>query len=73
MTALENTQSYKDGIEKDKSLRALEKAKRLEKQRIKQGWRHVKVNERLQVFVPCDKNGKPTHDGQRRINAIINR
>ena len=45
----------------------LEKAKRYEKKKLKDGWKWKKVNERLTVFVPCDKNGNPTEHGEKMI------
>ena len=57
----------------DSDHKALKAAKRLEERRIKDGWRYVQATPMIQVFVPCDKSGKPTKDGIRRINTIINR
>ena len=57
----------------DSDHKALKAAKRLEERRIKDGWRYVQVTPMMQVFVPCDKKGKPTTEGQRRIDEIINR
>ena len=50
----------------DKDMSALAKAKALEKKRIKEGWKWVKVHEKLKTLVPF-KNGKPTEQGQRMI------
>ena len=57
----------------DSDYKALKAAKRLEERRIKDGWCYVQVTPMMQGFVPCDKNGKPTAEGQRRIDEIINR
>lgn len=46
---------------------ALKKAYKQEEEKTKKGWRFIKLNERLQVFVPCDKKGKPTQEGLRLI------
>ena len=43
--------------------KSLEAAKKYEKKKIKEGWRWVKVNERLKILVPCDKHGNPTKEG----------
>lgn len=50
-------------------IKALEVAKRQELQRIKEGWRFYKVNNRLKVLVPFGKDGKPTKQGMRIIEA----
>ena len=71
--AITTTKTFKEGVEKENSIKALEKAKRLEAKRKKAGWRYVKVDARLQVFVPCDENGKPTKEGKERIERVINR
>ena len=54
---------------KDKSAedKALSKARKMEKDLAKMGWRWCKVNERLKIFVPCDKDGNPTPLGQEKI------
>lgn len=52
--------------------KALAKAKSVEQKKIKQGWRWVKISKLSKILVPCDKNGKPTAQGQKRIEAIKN-
>jgi len=48
--------------------RSLEKAKRIENKRRKEGWRYVNITQpTMKIFVPCDKNGKPTEHGERMI------
>ena len=54
----------------EKDRQALEKAKKLEAKQEKSGYRWVKVNERNKVFVPCDKKGKPTKEGLRKIELF---
>lgn len=71
--SIENTSTFKDRCEMDKATKALSKARKLEKKRISDGWRYVFATPNIQVLVPCDKNGKPTADGKRRIDEIINR
>lgn len=56
--------------EKDKCV--LEKAKRQEQKKIKKGYRWIKINERNKIFVPCDKKGKPTKEGERKIQLFKN-
>ena len=34
---------------------------------IKNGWRWKKINGRISVLVPCDKNGNPTEQGLKII------
>lgn len=47
--------------------KALAVAKRIERKRIKEGWRFYKINERMQVLVPFGKDGKPTEKGMKMI------
>ena len=61
---------HEKGVVTEKDIKALERAKRIEARLEKSGYKWVKINERLKIFVPCDKNGKPTLEGQRRI-AIL--
>ena len=70
---LENTANFKEKSEKDRATKALSKAKKLEGKRLSQGWRYIFATPNIQVLVPCDKNGKPTAEGQRRIDEIVNR
>lgn len=54
----------------DKELNALNKAKRQEEKRLKNGWRYYKVSNSLSVLVPFDKKeGVPTEEGWRMINV----
>lgn len=50
-----------------KTQRIVEKNMQKEQRLLKKGWRWVKVDGTLQVFVPCDKDGKPTQEGERKI------
>ena len=69
----ENTANFKEKSEIDKATKALSKARKLEEKRLSQGWRYVFATPNTQILVPCDKNGKPTAEGQRRIDKIVNR
>lgn len=53
----------------EKSVRALEKAKRLEHKKIGKGFRYLHVNERTKVLVECDSNGEPTERGRQQLEA----
>ena len=72
-SSLENTANFKEKSEIDRANKALSKARKLEEKRLSQGWRYIFATQHIQILVPCDKNGKPTAEGQRRIDAIINR
>ena len=72
-SSLENTANFKEKSEIDRATKALSKARKLEEKRLSQGWRYIFANPHIQILVPCDKNGKPTAEGQRRIDGIINR
>lgn len=49
---------------------AAKKGEKMERERIKKGWRWVKVGTRSKILVPCDKKGNPTQDGLRRIERM---
>ena len=38
---------------------------------IKQGWRYVDIAKNLKMFVPCDKDGKPTKEGKEKIEQRL--
>ena len=61
---------HEDGVVTEKDIKALERAKNIEARLEKHGYKWVKINDRLEIFVPCDNNGNPTLEGQRRI-AIL--
>ena len=61
---------HENGNVTDKDRLALERAKKMEHKLKKNGYRGIKINERLQTFVPCDENGKPTLEGERKIDMI---
>ena len=48
-----------ESIEHDRANRALQKAKKIEAQRIEQGWRYIRTAPNMEILVPCDKNGNP--------------
>ena len=61
---------HEDGVVTEKAIKALERAKKIEARLEKHGYKWVKINDRLEIFVPCDKNGNPTLEGQRRIALL---
>lgn len=61
---------HDEGVVTEKDINALEHAKNIEAMLEKRGYKWVKINERLEIFVPCDKNGNPTLEGQRRIALL---
>ena len=61
---------HEEGNVTDKDRLALERAKKIEHNLKKNGYRWIKINERLQTFVHCDENGKPTLEGERKIDMI---
>ena len=50
--------------------KALEKAKKNDKRKENEGWCFVRINKMTELHVPCDKYGKPTADGFRRIEQM---
>ena len=61
---------HEEGVVTEKDIKALERAKKIEARLEKHGYKWVKINERLEIFVPCDNNGNPTLEGQRRIALL---
>ena len=61
---------HEDGVVTEKDIKALERAKKIEDSLEKHGYKWVKINERIEIFVPCDNNGNPTLEGQRRIALL---
>ena len=49
------------------ALRGLEKAKALERKRLDNGCRYVKVSEKTSILVECDEQGHPNEQGMKRI------
>lgn len=63
---------FESGVVLEKDRIALEKAKRIEQKQTKKGYKWIKINERNSIFVPCDKNGNPTKEGERKIQLFKN-
>ena len=63
---------FESGVVLEKDRATLEKAKRIENKNLKKGYRWIKINERNKIFVPCDKKGKPTKEGERKIQLFKN-
>lgn len=61
---------HEKGVVTEKDRIALEHAKRMEHKAAKKGYRWIKINERNQVFVPCDKHGQPTKEGEEKIRIF---
>ena len=61
---------HEEGVVTEKDIKALERPKKIEDRLEKHGYKWVKINERLEIFVPCDNNGNPTLEGQRRIALL---
>ena len=61
---------HENGVVTEKDIKALERAKKIEDSLEKHGYKWVKINERLKIFVPCDNNGNPTLEGQRRLALL---
>ena len=61
---------HEEGVVTEKDIKALERAKKIEARLEKHGYKWVKINDRIEIFVPCDNNGNPTLEGQRRIALL---
>ena len=56
-------------IVSEKDIAAAEKANKVEKKKLKNGWRWVKILPSLKILVPFEK-GKPTAEGQAMIDNM---
>ena len=63
---------HDNGVVSEKDRITLEKAKRIERKQTKNGYRWIEINERNKIFVPCDKKGNPTKEGERKIQLFKN-
>lgn len=54
------------------ALKALEKAKIMENEAVKNGFRFVRVDAHTQVLVECGVDGKPTECGRQQIQRFLN-
>ena len=68
---MENNWVYNKNVVNDSDLRMLEKARKQEREKIKQGYRWILACKNLKVFVPCDENGEPTDKGKQMIEAHL--
>ena len=59
---------YDKGLVTEKDKIALEKAKRMEKNDLRKGFRWYRVNPRTKILVECDAQGNPTKRGQESID-----
>ena len=64
---------YNKEVVGEKDIKALQKAKDMERRDIQNGHRYVKINERMRVLVPFGQDGKPTEAGERIIRAAKGR
>lgn len=70
MAATNTNWVYDKSVVTDKDLRTLEKAKLMEKEKLAKGYRYIKIDNRTKALIPCDKDGKPTKEGEESIKAI---
>lgn len=68
---MENNWVYSNKIVSESDLRMLEKARKQEKEKSKQGYRWISACKNLKVFVPCDEKGEPTDKGEKMIEAHL--
>ena len=68
---MENNWAYNKNVVNDSDLRMLEKARKQEREKSKQGYRWIGACKNLKVFVPCDEKGEPTDKGKQMIEAHL--
>ena len=54
----------------DKDTKALDKAKQKESIELNNGFQWIRLDQRVKILVPCDKNGKPTTEGKKKIELF---
>lgn len=59
-----------DLTDNSEARKTLEKAKKMDIKRDKDGWCFVRINGMTELHVPCDEDGNPTDDGLRRIERM---
>lgn len=52
------------------AINAVKKGRKQEEEKLKNGWKYIQVGNTTKILVPCNKDGKPTEDGIRRINKL---
>lgn len=70
MAATNTNWVYDKNVVTDRDLKTLEKAKQMEKEKLANGYRYVKIDNRTKALVQCDKDGNPTKEGEESIKAI---
>ena len=61
---------YDNGCVSESSRKALDRERKREMDKIRHGYRWIRLSERTKVLVPCDKDGKPTKEGLRIIGEM---
>ena len=59
-------------LDRNRAEKALLRAKIIERRKLRNGWRYIQVNKATQLLVPCDDKGKPTKEGQQKIDEYLN-
>lgn len=54
-------------IKEKKEKAVVVKARNLETERLKEGWKYHSISKNMKILVPCDKKGNPTKEGLKRI------
>lgn len=54
-------------IKEKKEKAVVVKARKLETERLKEGWKYHSISKNMKILVPCDKKGNPTKEGLKRI------
>ena len=54
-------------IKEKKEKAVVVKARKLEAERLKEGWKYHSISKNMKILVPCDKKGNPTKEGLKRI------
>lgn len=54
-------------IKEKKEKAVVAKARKLETERLKEGWKYHSISKNMKILVPCDKKGNPTKEGLKRI------
>ena len=70
MAGISNNWISDTSVVSEKDKRTLERAKQNECIELENGFQWIRLDQRVKILVPCDKNGKPTADGKRKIELF---
>lgn len=68
-----NWASIRKSVVTEEDVDGLREAHSQDEEKIKAGWRWYHITKSIMELVPCDEEGKPTKEGERKIAEIKSR